>query len=129
MIGVMVAVLKRTLLRPVNEILREREKQITGRLNEAATLTAEAEDKLKKYNTALREARAEGYRLLEKERAAALKDKDEKVRQYREELSNSVAQQLEATRRQEEQVRSELEAQAATVGGLISSRILRRPTQ
>ena len=129
MIGVMVSVLNRTLLRPVNEILREREKQITGRLNEAATLTAEAEDKLKKYNTALREARAEGYRLLEKERAAALKDKDEKVRQYREELSNSVAQQLEATRRQEEQVRSELEAQAATVGGLISSRILRRPTQ
>jgi F-type H+-transporting ATPase subunit b len=129
MIGIMVAVLNRTLLRPVNEILREREKQITGRLNEAETLTAEAEAKLKKYDTALREARAEGYRLLEKERAGALKEKDEKVRQYREELSSSVAQQIEATRRQEEQVRSELEAQAATVGGLISSRILRRPTQ
>ena len=129
MIGIMVAVLNRTLLRPVNEILREREKQITGRLNEAETLTAEAEEKLKKYNASLREARAEGYRLLEKERAAALTEKDEKARRYREELSRSVAQQLEATRRQEEQVRSELEAQAATVGGLISSRILRRPTQ
>jgi F-type H+-transporting ATPase subunit b len=129
MIGIMVAVLNRTLLRPINQILREREEQITGRLNQAQTLTAEAEEKLKKHNAALREARAEGYRLLEKERAAALKEKDEKVRRYREELSNTVAQQLEATRRQEEQVRAELEAQASAVGGLISSQILRRPTQ
>jgi F0F1-type ATP synthase membrane subunit b/b' len=89
----------------------------------------EADEKLKQYNAALRQARAEGYRLLEKERAAGLNDKDEKVRQYREELSQTVAQQLEATKKQQEQVRTELETQAATMGGLISSQILRRPTQ
>jgi len=126
---IMVIVLNRTLLRPINNILAEREKQITGRLDEAHALAVDADEKTKQYNAALRQARAEGYRLLEKERAAGLKDKDEKVRQYREELSRSVAQQLEATKKQQEQVRTELEAQATTMGGLISSQILRRPTQ
>lgn len=128
-IAVMVFVLNRTLLRPINNILAEREKQITGRLDEAHALAVEADEKTKQYHAALRQARTEGYRLLEKERAAGLKDKDEKMRQYREELSQTVAQQLEATKRQQEQVRAELEAQAATMGGLISSQILRRPNQ
>jgi len=126
---IMVIVLNRTLLRPINKILADREKQITGRLDEAHTLALDADEKMKRYNAALREARVEGYQLLEKERAAGLKDKDDKVRQHREELSRSVAQQLEATKKQQEQVRTELEAQAATMGGLISSQILRRPTQ
>ena len=126
MIAVMVFVLNRTLLKPINQILSEREKQITGRLREAEALKAETEEKRKRYTSALREARAEGYRLLEKERAAAIKDKDEKVRQYREQMSKLVATQLEMTRQQEQRVREELESQAAVVGDMISSQILRR---
>ncbi|HVF22359.1 MAG TPA: ATP synthase F0 subunit B [Pyrinomonadaceae bacterium] len=126
MVAVMVFVLNRTLLKPINQILSEREKQITGRLREAEGLRAESEEKLKRYNSALREARAEGYRLLEKERAAALKEKDEKVRQYREQTSKTVAAQLEMTRQQEQRVREELESQAAVVGDIITAQILRR---
>ena len=126
MVAVMVFVLNRTLLKPINRILSEREKQISGRLKEAEALSAETEEKLKQYTSALREARAEGYRLLEKERAAAIKDKDEKVRQYREQMSKTVASQLETTRQQEQKVREELESQAAVVGDMISSQILRR---
>lgn len=128
-IAVMVFVLNRTLLRPINEILAKREREIGGRLTEAQQLSAEAEEKITQYNAALREARSEGYKLLEKERAAALKEKDEKVRQHREELSRNVEQQLEATQRQQEQVRAELEGQATTMGGLISSQILRGPAR
>ena len=126
MVAVMVFVLNRTLLKPINQILSEREKQITGRLREAEALKAETEEKRRRYTSALREARAEGYRLLEKERAAAIKDKDEKVRQYREQMSKTVASQLETTRQQEQKVREELESQAAVVGDMISSQILRR---
>lgn len=125
-IAVMVFVLNRTLLKPINQILAERERQISGRLTEAQTLSAEAEEKMRNYRSALREARADGYRLLEKERAAGLKEKDEKVRQHREELSRTVAQELESLQRQQETVRSELEAQANSMGVLISSQILRR---
>ena len=128
-IAVMVFVLNRTLLRPINEILAKREQEISGRLTEAQTLSAEAEEKHLKYQSALREARADGYRLLEKERAAGLKEKDDQVRRHREKLSNEVAQQVHSTRQQQDRVRSELESQAATMGGLISSQILRRRTQ
>jgi len=126
MVAVMVFVLNRTLLKPINQILAEREKQIAGRIKEAEALAAETEEKLRRYNTALREARADGYRLLEKERATALTEKDEKVRSFRDEISKTVAVQIEQTRQQEQRVRAELESQAVAAGDLISSQILRR---
>ena len=126
---VMVVVLNRTLLKPINQILAEREKQITGRLREAEALAAESQEKLKKYNDTLREARTTGYKLLEKERADGLKEKEQKLRQSRDELSKNVATQVEQIRRQEQSVKSELEGQAATIGDLISSQILRRPAR
>ena len=126
LVVVMVFVLNRTLLKPINDILAEREKQIASRLKEAEAMAAETDEKLRRYNSALRDARAEGYRLLEKERAGALKEKDEKVRQYREEVSKNVATQVEQTRQQEQKVRGELESQAVAVGELISLQILRR---
>ena len=129
LILVMVFVLNRTLLKPINQILAEREKEISGRLSEASALKAETEEKLSKYNETLREARTDGYRLLEKERAEALKQKDEKLRVYRDEMSKDVAQQVEATRKQEEAVRAELETQASSISDLITSRILRRRAQ
>jgi F-type H+-transporting ATPase subunit b len=128
-IAVMVFVLNRTLLKPINQILAEREKQISGQLSEASAFKAETEEKQKKYNETLREARTDGYRLLEKERAEALKQKDEKIRVYRDEMSKEVAQQVDATRKQEEAVRTELEAQATSISDLITSRILRRPAR
>jgi F-type H+-transporting ATPase subunit b len=126
---VMVVVLNRTLLKPINRILAEREKQITGQLREAEALAAESQEKLKKYHDTLREARTTGYKLLEKERAESLKEKEQKLRQSRDQLSNEVSAQVEQIRRQEQSVKSELEGQAATIGDLISSQILRRPAR
>ncbi len=129
LVVVMVAVLNRTLLGPINHILSEREKQITGRLREAEAMAAESQEKLKKYNDTLREARTAGYKLLEKERAEGLKEKEQKLRQSRDELSKEVAAQVDQIRKQEQAVKSELEGQAATIGNLISSQILRRPAR
>jgi F-type H+-transporting ATPase subunit b len=129
MVAIMVIVLNLTLLKPINRILAEREKQITGRLKEAQMMAAETQDKIRKYNETLREARSNGYRLLEKERAEGLKQKEEKLRQYREQMSKEVAAQIETTRKQQQSVQGELESQAAAISNLISSQILRRPTQ
>src|SRR5215211_4302655 len=126
LVVVMVVVLNKTLLKPINRILSEREKQITGRLQEAEALAAESQEKLKQYNDTLREARTAGYRLLEKERGESLKEKEQKLRQSRDELSKEVAAQVAQIRKQEQAVKGELEAQAATIGNLISSQILRR---
>src|SRR5215510_3633240 len=128
MLVVMVFILNRTLLRPINQILAEREKQIANRLKEAEELAAETEQKLKKYNDALHAARVEGYKLLEKERADAIKEKDEKVRLYREQSSGEVAAQLDNIKRQEQSVKQELETQAASISSLITAQVLRRRT-
>jgi F0F1-type ATP synthase membrane subunit b/b' len=126
LVVVMVFVLNRTLLKPINDILSEREKQITGRLKEAEAMAAERQEKLKQYNDTLREARAAGYRLLEKERAESLQQKEQKLRQERDELSKKVSSQIDQIRKQEQAIKGELEAQAATIGNLISSQVLRR---
>src|ERR687894_2480284 len=105
MVVVMVVVLNRTLLRPINHILSEREKLVTGRLREAEAMAAESEEKRKQYQDTLREARTAGYKLLEKERTEGLKEKDQKVRQYRDELSREVSVQLEQTRKQQQAVK------------------------
>ena len=129
MVGIMVFVLNRTLLKPINQILAERERQITGRRIEAEKLANETEEKLRQYNETLHGARVDGYRLLDKERAEVLKQREEKLRSYRDEMSKEVAAQIEATRQQEESAKTQLDAQAASMSDLISSRILRRPAR
>ena len=129
MVVVMVFILNRTLLKPINRILAERERQIEGRLKEAQALAAETEQKIKKYNEALHAARVDGYKLLERERADGLKEKDEKVRLQREQAKREVAAQIDNIKRQEQSVRQELETQAASISSLISAQVLRRRTQ
>jgi F-type H+-transporting ATPase subunit b len=124
-VGVMVFVLNRTLLGPINRILSEREKQIRQGINEAQTLGQAREDKIQKYNTALREARGAGYRLLEQERAEAMSEKEAKVRSFKNEIGKRVAAEVQATRNQQVQVKKELEAQANSLSAEISAQILR----
>lgn len=126
MIGVMVFVLNRTLLKPINKILQEREKNILGNVESAQSILKTSEEKVGEYRTALREARSDAYHLLEKERAQAVKEKDEKVRAVKDQLSHRVAEELKATHDQEFQVRQELEGQAKDLGAKISARFLNR---
>jgi F-type H+-transporting ATPase subunit b len=126
MVGLMVAVLNRTLLKPINKILVEREKHILGRVDEAQEMLKLREQKLNDYNSALRDARSEGYHLLEKERSQAVKEKDVRVKAFKEKNDRIVAQELQSTQNQERLVRNELESKAEALGALISSQVLGR---
>jgi len=127
-IGLMVAVLGRTLLRPINQILKEREERVRENLSEAKATASAIEEKRTRYQSDLRQARIDGYRLLEQVRAGAMKERDERVLLVKEELGAWASSQLATLRHQEEQVKRELEAQASTIGTLISSQILGRRT-
>jgi len=124
-IVVMVAVVNRTLLGPINRILAEREKQIRSNVSEQKKLESDREEKFEKYSETLRDARSEGYRLLERERAEAMKLKEEQIRQAKHEISKTVAAQLEALKKEEVKVRAELETEAAVISEDISARVLR----
>jgi len=127
-IGVMVAVLGRTFLRPINQILKERERRVRESLSEAKATASAIEDKRNRYQSELRQARIEGYRLLEQVRAGAMKEREVRVLLVKEELGEWASSQEANLRKQEEQARRELEAQASTIGTLISSQILGRGT-
>ena len=127
-IGLMVVVLSRTLLKPINVILQEREEDIRGRKDLAKKTAAAREEMLLRYETELRKARSEGYRLLEQERARAIKEKQEKLQSVKEEMARWVSSEITTKRQQEELIRRDLEAQAGSMAELISYRILGRPT-
>lgn len=123
----MVAVLNRTLFKPINRILEERERRTRGRSGEAAGILRSVEEKTTNYERALREARAEGYRLMESERAVAMKEREIRLNAIREEIRATVAEEKESLRRQSEEARRTLEAEARRLALQIGSQILHRP--
>ncbi len=126
MICIMVIVLNRTLLRPINKVLADREKRVQGAMEEAAGLNQQRDEKFGSYKAELRQARTEGYQLLEQRRAEAVKEKEGKISDAKNELSTWLASELAATKAQEEKVKSELDAEASRVGDLITAQILKR---
>jgi F-type H+-transporting ATPase subunit b len=127
LILIMVYVLNKTLFKPINRILEEREKRTHGRSGEAHDLLLRVEEGLSKYERTLREARAEGYRLMEQERAQAMSERQNKLSAIREEISNSLAEQKEEVRVQTEEARVTLGRESRRLAAEISSHILHRP--
>lgn len=124
---VMVAVLNRTLFKPINKVLAEREAITKGRLSEARETAKRVQGKLDHYESKLREARSEGYQMMEHRRAQSLKDREQKVLQLKAEINGQLAAEKEALRRESEKVRGELEGQARELGVRIAGQVMGRP--
>ncbi len=124
---VMVYVLNATLFKPINRILEEREQRTRGRSGEAKGIIKDVEDKLASYERALREARSEGYRLMEQERAEAMRERQIKVDAVREEVTRSIEEEKSAVQAQAEDARASLMRDAGAIAADISSHILHRP--
>jgi len=126
-IAIMVVVLNRTLLKPINEILSRRDALLSGRTTEAQMLDASRAEKLEQYEAGLRTARSEGYQLLEAEKNAAMRDREQRLSAAKEEISKEVASAKQATQLQQAAAHGDLEATAAELSGLIEAQILKRP--
>ena len=123
---IMIAVLNRTLYRPVNKILEEREQQTKGRMSEAQKALTETEKRLTLYEQTLREARVTGYHLIEVERASALTLREQAISSLREEMRLLVREQKSEISAQTEQARGTLEEESRTIAERISVQILAR---
>ena len=124
---VMVFVLNATLFKPINRILEEREKRTRGRTGEARDILQRVEEKVAQYEHTLREARAEGYRLMEQERAAAMTERQAKLSAVREDINRSVTEQKQSIQAQVEEARATLESDARRLAAEIGAQILNRP--
>ena len=127
LIIVMVAVLNATLLRPINRILEERERRTRGRLDEAMSIQATVDEKLRQYEGSLREARAEGYALAESERRAAQLEREKRLAEIRAEIGARLGQEKAALRVDQEEVKKELLKDAHARAAEIGAQILGRP--
>jgi len=122
----MVAILNRTLYRPINKILQDREQQTKGRKSDAQTAAAETEKNLALYEKSLREARSAGYKLVEAERASALGAREQTLVSLREELRSLVNEQKAQLGVQAENAQTVLEQESRSIAERISAQILRR---
>jgi F-type H+-transporting ATPase subunit b len=122
----MVFVLNRLLFRPIGRILSERETRTRGRTGEARETIHRVKESLSRYENSLRQARAEGYGLLEQQQAAAHEERKRKIAIVREEVEQQIEQQKGEIRAQVEQARGSLREEAERVAANISSHLLRR---
>jgi F-type H+-transporting ATPase subunit b len=127
LILVMVAVLNATLFKPINRILEERERRTRGRSGDARGILRDVEEKMSLYERTLREARSEGYRLMEQERATAMRERQIKLDTVREEIDRSITEQKEAINAQVESARATLKASSLEMAAQIGAHILHRP--
>lgn len=124
---VMVFVLDHTLFKPINRILAEREKRTRGRSGEARDILLRVEESTANYERTLREARSEGYRLMEQVREEAMRERQNVLDGIREEVDRSIMEQKKALLAQTEEARAALGRDALRMGKEIGERILHRP--
>jgi F-type H+-transporting ATPase subunit b len=122
----MVFVLNRLLFKPVGRVLSEREARTHGRSDEARDTMRRISESLSRYETSLRQARAEGYSLLERQQSEANGERQRKVASVRREVEEQIEEEKGQIRAQADSARATLEEEARLVAANISSQLLRR---
>lgn len=125
LILIMIWILNRTFFRPINKVLAARDKNKGGHSSEAAETLKVVESKLAQYNTATREARTEGYQLIENERAAALAEREARLESVKTEVEQKIEQEKASLQAQAEEARKTISAESQKLAEKISSNILR----
>ena len=124
LILLMIFILNRTFFKPINRIIESREKNKAGG-SESESLLREVSEKEAKYNEAMRDARAEGYQLIEKERSEALGQRQERVGAAQTEVQQNLTTEMSELERQTAAARQTIAAEAEKLAEKISSTILK----
>jgi F-type H+-transporting ATPase subunit b len=123
----MVVILNRTLFKPINRILEERDRLTRGLASEAEQTIVRIDNSLRQYEQTLRATRAEGYQLLERQRTEAMRERERQIASARESLGKQISTEKELIRSQAEVARTTLSKEAKKIALRISSQILGRP--
>jgi len=121
----MIWLLNRTFFKPINRILESRERNREGGPTEAESILSEVADKDAEYNTALLEARNEGYEFIEKERREAVGEKMSAISSVKKEVSDYLEGELSTLEKQEADAEAEIRVEAEKMADKISANILR----
>ncbi len=124
---ILIYVLNRTLFKPINQILEERERLGAGRMSEARQLLVEYEQRLKRYEDQIRAARSEAYQHLEAQRREAGLARQRMIAEVKAETAAQIDAAKQEIGHQATAAKQNLENEARAMAATISSHILHRP--
>ena len=119
-------ILDRLLLRPVTEVMRQREGAIRSARDLAESSRAKAQAAADEFDSRTRAARAEVYRQMDDKRRAALDHRAEVLASTRAEVEKSAAAATERIRSQADAARAQIDRDADTLATTIVERVLGR---
>jgi len=125
-IFLLIYILNRTLFKPINQVLEERERLGAGRIGEARRMLGEYEVRLKGYESRLRDARGEAYQRLEAERREATLKRQRMIAEVKADMTAQIDAAKQEIAEQAAGAKRNLEKEAREMAGAISSQILRR---
>ena len=123
---IFVFVLNRILFRPVSRVLDARQTLTEGSANEARAARRRYEAKLAEYEATVRQTRAESYRRLEQERAAALEARRKVIEEAKQQAHEQIGHARIEIARQAALARTALESEARQIAERISRTVLGR---
>ncbi len=125
LILLMIWVLNRTFFRPINRVIKSREKHAGGKNGEAETILKEVTEKQAIYNRSILDARGKGYELIEKQRAESIAAREQKIADAKEETARMLESQKTELQEQTSRARATIAADANDLADKISANILR----
>src|SRR4029453_7363208 len=123
----LIFILNRTLFKPINQVLEERDRLGGGRIGEARRMLGEYEERLKRNESQLREARGEAYHHLQAELREAALERQRVIAGVKGETSAQIDVAKQGIPKQAAGAKQNLENEARAMAGAISSQILHRP--
>ena len=126
LILLMIWILNRTFFRPINRVLTARDRNKGGQSRaRAQEILQQVNEKSSKYESAMREARSGSYQKVEADRAAAVAMRQTEIEKVKNEVAQTISQETDSIRRQSEEARTALAAEAQKMAEKISSNILK----
>ncbi len=125
LILIMIAVLNRTVFKPINQILDRRERSHRGGSTEAEEILDMVAEKRSEYERSLLKARTESYDLIERERSEAVEMRQQKIDDARSEASELLSNEKAKLKDEVAEARVEIVREARHMADQISSTILK----
>ena len=125
LILLMIYVLNRTFFRPINRVIESREKSRNIEGGEVGGILSEVEEKESRYNSALLEARSQGYELLEKEHGKLVRAREKKLAETKAETDAQIGAERAEIERQAAEARASIEAESDKLADQIAATVLR----
>ncbi len=114
------------VFKPLMKVIAERERRTGGSLKESRDTLDTYSKRMAEYEKALDEARAVGYQVREKQRAEAVKERNEIVAGVKKEMTEQLAKEKGVIEAQVDAAKATLARDAVVMAARISSTILGR---